>query len=231
MANLDKQHDGLSWRDFAWRAGWTVLAALFFAGLAPNFIVGEMLKRGTARIFLPLLGTIEQSGKGQNQITILTVDDTDLEEFGENWPVKFGFHIRRLKETLRHEPKAIFVDVLFLDDRDLPGAKRFADFLCEASQSTVVVLASGRALGYPSKTQDIILDRKKLDGSPCVLEAGVIVNTDKFDKIAWDYQVVSGKTNAHGPAHANLNQAPSATAKFGSPGCHVQQTAVSGSTS
>lgn len=145
---------------------------LFFAGVAfvligDLFAWDEHAKRGAARLILPAIDywQYELRGhqrSGQEKITVVLVDDEDLEHFATadgtastplTWPLPYAFHANRLREIAQmtdagqcpiSKPAAIFIDLLFLDEREtLKEREALRNTICRISRCGIpVFLAS-----------------------------------------------------------------------------------------
>lgn len=62
----------------------------------------------------------------REQVTVVINTDQTLEALDSRWPMPLSDHARFLRTILRHQPKALFVDYVFLDDRqdENPSALR-----------------------------------------------------------------------------------------------------------
>ena len=103
-----------------WAAFWIsfiiyLLIGLACAMLAERMMMAEGAKRALTRIWGPLL-TSSYPSTGRDQITVMLVDDEDLRDYDETWPVSLGFYQRRLQDMVAYKPKAVFFDIVFLDD-------------------------------------------------------------------------------------------------------------------
>lgn len=173
------------------------LAGLVIAVISQWLAVDEQAKRVVARQLLPALDWT-YSRTGRELVTIAQIDDDDLDYYRATWPLDYAFHKRRLLALARLDqpeakrPRAIFVDVLFIDNR-LEDPKSLGQALCQIAEGGVrVFLASLHWNGdeYP-RTRYFSRLRTK-EARDCVTEVGVERAGDKFDAIAWDYNLVSG---------------------------------------
>lgn len=53
----------------------------------------------------------------QDDVTVVMLDDRSLDSLDLTWPVQLEWHARFLEALLLHKPGAVFVDILFLDQR------------------------------------------------------------------------------------------------------------------
>ncbi|UUX50770.1 CHASE2 domain-containing protein [Nisaea acidiphila] len=52
------------------------------------------------------------------EVPLVLIDDADLKGQGWKWPVSYAIHAKVLERILQFEPRAVFVDFLFVDSRD-----------------------------------------------------------------------------------------------------------------
>lgn len=177
----------------------TVLAGLALAWLS-NFLDGqETLKRLAARSYAPLLS--EAYGPaGQNLITVLTVDDGDLKEYGLSWPVPLEFHGRLIQRVARQHPRAVFLDVVFLDNRPPEQVQAFGDAVCAVAASGVPVFYASYARTDLSSNVELMLSTRRLpappgtgEGAPaaagplCARPVRAHLLHDRLDQHLWNY--------------------------------------------
>lgn len=181
---------------------------LFFAGLVfvvigDFFAWDEHAKRGAARLVLPVLDYLGYERTGQEKITIVEVDDEDLEYYGQvPWPLPYEFHAKRLREIARipdnglcsPRPAAIFIDLLFLDKREtLEQRKALRNTICGISRGGIpVFIASLDWAGQKPDHMAAYLLKDDHDAA-CAIPVGVQRMNDKFDATVWSYDVVHGE--------------------------------------
>lgn len=169
--------------------------------------MSEGAKRIVTRIWGPVL-TASYPDTGRDQVTVLLVDDDDLRAFDEVWPVPMGFHKRRLLELLKYHPKAVFFDIVFLDDRRDPELDGFIDAACRARAAGVPVFVGsfGNAGRAPSRTEQAMLARTVEVGGTaraCIEAAYLNLRIDGFDQSVWEYDLAfGGAQEAHHGGHA-----------------------------
>lgn len=174
----------------------TVLAGLALAWLS-NFLDGqETLKRVAGRSYAPLLS--EAYGPaGQNLITVLTIDDGDLKEYGLSWPVPLDFHGRLIQRIARHQPKAIFLDVVFLDDRPAPQLEAFGAALCAVAAQGVPIYYASYARADLTSNVEAMLARLRVPrpdggtGPACARPVRAHLLHDRLDQHLWTYALNS----------------------------------------
>lgn len=57
---------------------------------------------------------------GQQQITVVLIDDQYLKQQAQHWPMSYNEQAKLFKRILQHRPKALFVDLLYTHDRSTP---------------------------------------------------------------------------------------------------------------
>lgn len=189
-----------------------VLVGLTLAYFADWLPVSEGAKRVLTRVWGPVL-TAHYPTTGRDKITVMLADDADLREYDEVWPVPLGFHQRRLQELLKFQPKAVFFDIVFLDDRKDPDLQGFIDTACGARQAGVPVFVGSLASAgvAQSRTERAMLDRRVDIGgrsTPCIEPAYLNLRIDGFDQSVWEYDLaLSAHRTGHDAAPQYLSPA------------------------
>jgi hypothetical protein len=124
----------------------------------------------------------------------MLIDDLDLQQYEEMWPVSLGFHQRRLQQVLKYAPKAVFFDIAFLDDRRDADLDGFIETACRARQQGVPVFIGSFANAglSPSRVETEMLRRRvEVHGQsqPCIEAAYLNLKIDGFDQSVWEYDV------------------------------------------
>ncbi|MBL0943746.1 MAG: CHASE2 domain-containing protein [Hydrogenophaga sp.] len=179
---------------------WLVTLCTVLVGAAlgwlSNFIdAEETIKRVAGRNFMPLL-SLNYGDKGQRSITVVTIDDGDLREYGLTWPVPLDFHGRLIQNIARHGPRAIFLDVVFLDDRPQAQVEALRKLVCEVAQSGVAVYFASFQRADLSSNVDRMLTQARFQrvvdgtagtGEPCARPVRAQLAHDRLDQNAWTY--------------------------------------------
>jgi len=133
----------------------SILLTLFLGWFSQFIFISEFSKRANAELAAPIVGhqysldkanrnSINKlSGKDEiPEITILKVTDADLNSAGQSYPPSHLYHGLRLNEIFESgTPKVLFIDILFLDERNEP--KALIDALCELRKAgTKIYIAS-----------------------------------------------------------------------------------------
>lgn len=203
-----------------------LLFGLTLAWVSPWLPGAEGGKRILTRVWGPAL-TDSYPVSGRDQITVMLIDDRDLREYGEVWPVSLGFHERRLLELLKYEPKAVFFDIVFLDDRKDPDLEGFIDAACRARKAGIPVFVGsfGNAGIAASRTERAMLARRTHDGpgsAPCIEAAYLNLRIDGYDQSVWEYDLNVPASAPAGPGIAALAASPGASV-FPSPAARLYQ--------
>ncbi len=165
----------------------TIVVGLFLAWLSNKLLIEEVIKRATTRIYAPLL-SLNYSDAGQRAITVLTLDDTDLKEFGLSWPVPLDFYQRLLDGVVKRKPKAIFLDVLFLDNKPKRETESLIGAACRATDAGVPFFLATYALAsLSSDTERQLFAARTKSGVPCVIPVRPNVTPDSLDQSQWAY--------------------------------------------
>lgn len=165
----------------------TLVVGLFLAWLSNKLLIEEVIKRATTRIYAPLL-SLNYSVAGQRAITVMTLDDTDLKEYGLNWPVPLDYYQRLVDGVVKRNPKAIFLDVLFLDDKPKREVESLMGAACRATDAGIPFFLATYALeSLGSNTERQIFAARTASGVPCVIAARANVTPDTLDQSQWAY--------------------------------------------
>ena len=181
-----------------WVAFVTVAVGVLLAYISSSLPVQEIAKRMMTRIYAPFL-TLNYSTQGRDTITVMTVDDVDLQSYGLSWPIPLDFYQRLIDRLVSFRPRAVFLDVLFLDDRDVRQVEKLRQSTCKASDAGVPVfiatmarpdgaLTGGNASVIPpSNVEASLFNAKNSIGKPCVVPTLANITPDKLDQSQWQY--------------------------------------------
>lgn len=188
------------------------LVAIYFAvalvliSLSDHVFSEQVTIRYYAKMLAPVLSkmydgrapTIVPNGtrplaKAQDLTTVFLVQDADLEQYDEPYPVRYKFWARRLATLAEYRPRAIFLDVFFIDKRNDPTLGGFVEQACSLRRDGIPVYIGSLAPRGLQTRPEIAGARTVLaDGSNanCFTEVGIPKPTDKFDPSAWEYSLV-----------------------------------------
>jgi len=170
----------------------STLIGVLLAWLSNFSSVAESVKRMSARLYMPALSD-SYGLRGRDHISVLTIDDEDLKALGLSWPVPLSYYQRLIDKLAVHRPRALFVDLVFLDSRPDEEVKRFGDAACAARALDVrVYLASLHGQRQSSDTEDTLLARRLPDGTACITAVAPNVEEDRIDRSAWNYPLRTG---------------------------------------
>jgi hypothetical protein len=165
----------------------TLSVGLFMAWLSNKLLIEEVIKRATTRIYAPLL-SLNYSKAGQQSISVVTIDDTDLKEYGLSWPVPLDYYQRLLDGIVKRGPKAIFLDVLFLDNKPKRETEALIGAACRATDAGVpFFLATYALLSLSSDTERELFAARTKSGVPCVIPVRPTITPDSLDQSQWAY--------------------------------------------
>lgn len=165
----------------------TILFGFFLAWLSNKLLIEEVVKRATTRIYAPLL-SLSYSSAGQRAISVVTLDDTDLKEYGLSWPVPLDYYQRLLDGIVKRKPKAIFLDVLFLDNKPKKEVESLIGAACRATDAGVPFFLATFALEtLSSETEQQLFAARTSSGVPCAVPVRPNVTPDSLDQSQWAY--------------------------------------------
>ncbi len=208
-----------------WIGCTTVVVGLLLAFISSSLPVQEIAKRMTTRIYAPLL-TLNYSTQGRDTITIMTLDDVDLQSYGLSWPVPLDYYQRLIDRVVTFQPRAIFIDVLFLDNRDNRLIDKLRQSACKASDAGVPVFLAtmARPDGILAVTKPGVLPASNVEealfnalnsaGQPCVIPTLATIAPDKLDQSQWQYPLERNAENKRSSValamfcHFNMDQCP-----------------------
>lgn len=203
----------------------TVAVGLLLAYISSSLPVQEIAKRMTTRIYAPFL-TLNYSTQGREAITIMTVDDADLHAYGLTWPVSLDYYQRLIDRVMTFQPRAIFIDVLFLDNRDSLLIDKLSRSTCRASDAGVPifiatmarsdgVLGDGKPSLLPaSNVENTLFSARNSTGKPCVIPTLANIAPDKLDQSQWQYPIERNAESGRSSValamfcHFNVDQCP-----------------------
>ncbi len=205
---------GLVWKNVL-IALTSVGVGVLLAVISANLPVGEIAKRMTTRIYAPLL-TLGYTTEAQSKITVVTLDDLDLEAYDLTWPVPLDYYQRLIDRLVSYQPRAIFLDVVFLDNRGIAQSEKLRESVCRAKQAGVTVYLATIARpdgtykdGLPgtlqaSDVESVLVNAKTPQGLPCVVPTLADITADKLDQIQWQYSVARQAGTGKSPAAVSI---------------------------
>jgi CHASE2 domain-containing sensor protein len=114
------------------------------------------------------------SREGQEDTTVLLFQESNLLDFGDTYPVPYARHAQVLETLADFEPRSVFIDFVFMDDR--PGERASEKRLLEAMHMLSRKLPGGLYLAAPFG--DDALDRAEAKFGP----SGVTLVSAEIDQ-------------------------------------------------
>ena len=156
----------------------TVVTGLFLAWLSSKLLVDEVVKRAMTRIYAPLL-SLNYPDSGQRSITVVTLDDADLREYGLNWPVPLDYYQRLLDGLVKRKPQAIFLDVVFLDNKPDREVSALVGAACRSTEAGVpFFMATFARDALSSNAERKLFEARTATGEPCAVPVRSNVTPD-----------------------------------------------------
>src|SRR5690606_2786533 len=153
---------------------------------------GMAVTRYLARLYAPTTALFYPDDK-RGAITVITYDDEFLDHNDYQWPLDYGTHadwLEKLTENPRRLPKAIFLDITFIQARQDDTLDRLIATLCDIRHKKhipVFLAALPQRHSGHLVLQDRLMEARSEDGLPCFTLAGVIHQPDPVDEVAWTY--------------------------------------------
>lgn len=174
-----------------WVAVVTIGTGVFLAWLSSRLPGEEAVKRVVTRTVMPFLTPLYEP-RGQHAITVVTVDEKDLETFHVNWPMPLEFLGRRIDGIVNEKPKAILIDLVFLHPQRVEPLDRFITSLCAAAKAGVQIFISTRGANVPwSDVERRIFEATNRTPNQlpqsCATPVDASVSPDGLDQLQWSY--------------------------------------------
>lgn len=179
------------------------LLGVGMAYLSQFVYIEEAIKRIQASLASPLIGHwlyeaasfsvlpppaahmgFPDEGKPRAPITVVLATDDDLAAYYVTYPLSYGFHADRIESIAAAGPQAIFIDYLFLDERDDHTIGDLVETLCSINHNIPVFLASLDYSGQPLRG-DLEAAAKK----GCFTKVAVPRTLDRYDRQSWEYRL------------------------------------------
>jgi hypothetical protein len=110
--------------------------------------------------------------KARDQIVLVMADTVSLSELDLSWPLPFAEQADVIGKILKHEPRVLAMDLLFLDSRGDEGLDFLVDTVTESRGGIPIIGAAAPAVGAPAERRQIL---------PLSIEANITVRTDWHD--------------------------------------------------
>lgn len=105
-----------------------VLAFVLFGVFTDLFGLGGITENFTYRAYSLLVAPFHDTAERDN-VPVVMIDDRDLRSHDWIWPVSYQNHARVLDEILKYRPRSIYMDFLFIDQREDPTIGRLVPVL------------------------------------------------------------------------------------------------------
>lgn len=165
--------------------GISLFIGLFLAFAAHWLLGEEYASRQQAKVLAPVAGYAYGNGH-RNDITVLLIDDASLEKLGLGWPAPYSYEARLLRAIGRYQPKAVFLDLYFKENRKAADIALLVREICALkAQGTAVYLGAtkDRHSHFGLRPE---LEEK---AGSCFKKVALYFSPDEIDKTAWSYRV------------------------------------------
>ena len=157
---------------------WFVVVLLFgfaaFQIIMNPFGFSDLTQRYTQDIANLLIdGPYLYPEAGRDQLSVALVDDNSLRELGMPWPWSYGAQARALDALLALKPRAVIVDLMFIDPRNDDTLAELVDEVGRYKRAHVPLYLVG-ATDVPAGAPP--LRRELLGTGVRVLDASILVN-------------------------------------------------------
>jgi hypothetical protein len=154
----------------------------------------QLLERAIARVVTPLIGELHYKAGARDRILVVHVDDVSKKEAKESWPASYRYHATTLsllgnakdKNGQPRPPKAIFVDLMFVQEREDRSIDALTRVLCDLSDRGVRLFLAVPAED-PRLRSGIEGLRSPKTGAPCYDKVSIVQSPDSADRVAWQY--------------------------------------------
>lgn len=182
-----KAKEAKNWTQRAGEALIAVLVAFAMLWAIPKLVPSsDVMTHLTAKAQAGLVGGFYPS-QHRNDVTVVLIDDVALSRSEHGWPVPYAAHARWLKSLARFQPRAIFLDVMFVQPRTDETLPALVSALCSLRDQNIPVFLA--ALPDPDTGELAVRsDLKSPDGEkPCFSLVGVTYDKHKIDRLVWTY--------------------------------------------
>ena len=168
----------------------TVLIGVGLA-LSAHWLLGEEYSsRQRAKVLAPVAGYYYGTSH-RDEITVLLIDDASLSNAGITWPAPYSYEARLLRAIGQYKPKAVFLDILFKNNRKDADITQLVSAICTLKEKGINVY-----LGATENGAGQFALRPELEKAAgnCFKKVAVYFSPDEIDRSAWSYPV-SGYEN------------------------------------
>jgi hypothetical protein len=154
----------------------------------------QLLERAIARVVTPLIGELHYKTGARDRILVVHVDSVSKDDAGGNWPASYRYHATSLsllgnakdKNGQPRPPKAIFVDLMFVQEREDRSIDALTRVLCDLSDRGVRLFLAVPAED-PRLRSGIEGLRSPMTGATCYDKVSIVQLPDSADRVAWQY--------------------------------------------
>lgn len=191
------------WRQYGGEALIAVMVAFAMLWAVPKLVPSsDVMTHLTAKAQAGLVGGFYPS-EHRNDVTIAVIDDSSLSRLEQGWPVPYATHARWLRNLAKYRPRAIFLDVMFVQARKDETLPALVSALCSLRDLGIPVFLA--ALPDPDTGELAVrADLKSPDGEkPCFSLVGVTYEKHKIDRLVWTYPLwdTGGQESRKFPDH------------------------------
>lgn len=137
------------------------------------------------RLTAPLVGKLAYGQGQRDQISLLLLGDEDIKRMGGTWPVPYSVHGDMLRTLAQYKPKAVMLDILFLDKRKDGSITDLAQAMCDLQRQGIRVYLA--ALPKEGEGNDAWEVRPEL--RRCATLVAVPKDEDFLDNQTWSYDL------------------------------------------
>ena len=182
----------------------TLVIGLALAASAHWLLGEEYASRQQAKILAPIEGYFYGTTH-RDDITVLLIDDASLNKIGITWPAPYAYEARLLRAVGRYQPKSVFLDIFFKDNRKAADIGQLVQEICalKAQGIEVYLGATKNDAG-----QFTLRDELEATSGKCFKKTALYFLPDSVDRTAWSYPISpfgqSGAALAINPAAVEM---------------------------
>jgi CHASE2 domain-containing sensor protein len=146
--------------------------------------IGAVTQRYSNTLFNLVYSGPNYFDRGQGNIAVVLLDEKALQLRKQSWPVDYAFHAEVLQSIWAQQPKAVMLDILFVDQRADASIAQLNDTICQMAQDGIRIY-----LGSADPTALHAGLRPDLDPR-CFTPVGIELVTDEFDHTVRQYPLL-----------------------------------------
>lgn len=130
---------------------------LLMLAIVLNMVTGDKLSDAADRLSFRTVSQFidfddEARRSASDQIAVILIDQHSLDNAGGTWPPSYAFHAKMLFYLLPRAPKAVFLDLIFVDERDDKSLPLLVEALRAYKEEGIpVYVAAGNPAEYPDR--------------------------------------------------------------------------------